>query len=91
MASVPADWNADDAIRGCERQAWQGEAWRIHRTRYSADDPGGWLKISGRYHRGADLYPEDQVFSALYLALSPETALAELREAHHSRTDSCSQ
>ena len=36
------------------------------------------LKISGRYHRGADLYPEDQVFSALYLALSPETALAEL-------------
>ena len=75
---ISAGWSADAAIQRCERLAWVGEAWRIHRERYQADDPGGSLRVSGRYHRGQDFFPEDQVFAALYLALSPETALAEL-------------
>lgn len=58
--------------------SWQGDAWRIHRARYRADDPGGSLKVSGRYHYGSDLFPEGHVWAALYLALAPETALAEL-------------
>lgn len=75
---IPVDWDVVAAIRRCERSAWQGDAWRIHRERYRADDPGGSLRASGRYHRGIDLFPLDRVFAALYLALSPETALAEL-------------
>ena len=58
--------------------AWHGVAWRIHRRRYAATDPGGSLKVSGRYHRGSDRFAPEATWSALYLALSPETALGEL-------------
>lgn len=34
--------------------------------------------MSGRYHRGRDVFSEDQVFPALYLALAPETCLGEI-------------
>ena len=78
MAPSADGWNAVEAIRACDRQAWHGTAWRIHRERYRADDPGGSLKVSGRYHQGRDIHPDDQVFAALYVALSPDTALAEL-------------
>lgn len=73
-----SDWNADDAIARCPVVSWQGHAWRIHRQHYAADDPGGSLRVSGRYHRGMDLFRPEDVWPALYLALRPETALGEL-------------
>jgi RES domain-containing protein len=71
-------WDADSAIQHCPTIAWRGSAWRIHRQKYDATDPGGSLKVSGRYHRGLDRYPSNQVWPALYLALSPETCMGEL-------------
>jgi RES domain-containing protein len=58
-------------------KTWQGPAWRMHSSRYSADDPGGAYRYSGRYHRGRDLFGEDEVFPALYLATAPEVTLGE--------------
>jgi hypothetical protein len=52
--------------------------WRAHRQRYDALDHGGSLLVSGRYHRGGDAFPDEQVFPALYLALAPETCLGEI-------------
>lgn len=49
----------------------------MHASRYSADDPGGAYRYSGRYHRGEDLFGEEEVFPALYLATTPEIALGE--------------
>lgn len=49
----------------------------MHASRYSADDPGGAFKYSGRYHRGGDLFEQDEVFAALYLATAPEITLGE--------------
>jgi RES domain-containing protein len=49
----------------------------MHSSRYSADDPGGAYRFSGRYHRGKDLFAEDEVFPALYLATAPEVTLGE--------------
>lgn len=64
-------------LNAIEPGTWQGSAWRMHASRYSADDPGGAFKYSGRYHRGKDLFSEDQVFPALYLATAPEVTLGE--------------
>jgi RES domain-containing protein len=58
--------------------AWRGTAWRFHKRRYPATDPGGSLKVSGRYNRGLDQFPEGQVWPALYLSLSPEVCLGEV-------------
>lgn len=76
--SAPPGWDAAQAIQRCATVSYKGPAWRIHKRRYPADDPGGSLKVSGRYHRGLDTHPEGQAWAALYLALNPETALAEL-------------
>jgi RES domain-containing protein len=75
---VPDGWDPRTAIARCPIIAWQGAAWRIHRQRYLATDPGGSLKVSGRYHRGTDRFAAGEAWPALYLALSPETALGEL-------------
>jgi RES domain-containing protein len=50
----------------------------MHNRRYAADDHGGSLRVSGRYHRGRDHFSEEPSFPALYLALDAETCLAEL-------------
>jgi hypothetical protein len=50
----------------------------MHNQKYPATDPGGSLTTSGRYHRGLDQFPEEQVFSALYLATSPEISMGEI-------------
>lgn len=76
MAS--SSWNADATIARRPIDAWQGRAWRIHRQRYAANDPGGSLKVSGRYHRGSDHFAPEASWPALYLALRPETCLGEL-------------
>lgn len=56
---------------------WEGKAWRLHSARYAPGDPGGSYRISGRYNRGTDFFGEHAVFSALYLATSPQVSLGE--------------
>jgi RES domain len=75
---VPEGWDAVNAVAACPVLKWEGRVWRMHVQRYSAGDAGGSLKSSGRYHRGRDQFPEDQVFSALYLATSPEVSFGEI-------------
>lgn len=52
--------------------------WRAHWRSYDATDHGGSLRFSGRYNRGADQFPQDQVWPALYLALGSDVALGEI-------------
>lgn len=65
---------ADDAasrfLRACPVVPWDGIVWRAHSRRYAPTDPGGALRVSGRYHRGADHFPADQAFAALYTSVS---------------------
>ena len=75
---VPSGWDAGLAVSRCSVVPWLGAAWRIHRRRYTASDHGGSLKVTGRYHRGADRFAAEATWPALYLALVPETALGEL-------------
>lgn len=49
----------------------------MHASRYSAEDAGGAYKYSGRYHRGGDLFGENEVFPTLYLATAPEVTVGE--------------
>ena len=58
------------ALSFCPVAPWQGTVWRAHSRRYPATDTGGSLRVSGRYHRVADLFPSDQVFAALYTSVS---------------------
>lgn len=50
----------------------------MHKRRYSATDAGGSRKVSGRYNCGLDLFPEREVWTALYLALGAEICLGEV-------------
>lgn len=59
-------------------EPWSGRAWRLHRRTYGATDSGGALLVSGRYHRAPDQFPRSEVWSALYLGLSPEASLGEV-------------
>ena len=65
------------AVRACAIVSWSGFAWRFHNQRYAADSHGGSLKVTGRYHRGRDRFPEADTWPALYLALNPHIALGE--------------
>ncbi len=58
-------------------KGWEGRVWRLHASRYKADDPGGSYRVSGRYNRGRDHFAEEEVFPALYLATAPEVCLGE--------------
>jgi RES domain-containing protein len=71
-------WDAEAAVARCPVIPWSGSAWRAHRRRYSPVDPGGSLRISGRYNRGLDQFPEDQAWPALYLALGRDICLGEI-------------
>ncbi len=77
MTGQPA-WDAHSALANIELQAWSGRAWRFHRQVYEATDASGSRIVSGRYHRASDLFPPAETWPALYLALAPETALAEV-------------
>jgi RES domain-containing protein len=50
----------------------------MHKRKYRATDAGGSLRVSGRYNRGRDLFPEEEVWPALYLALSAEVCIGEI-------------
>jgi hypothetical protein len=71
-------WDAKSALANLAMVPWQGPAWRFHRRSYVATDATGSLLVSGRYHRGADSFLASETWPALYLALSPEVALAEV-------------
>lgn len=75
---IPIKWDANAAVSACPLIAWEASAWRIHKQKYVATDPGGSRRVSGRYHRGTDQYPSTQTWAALYLATQPEICLAEL-------------
>jgi RES domain-containing protein len=75
---VPEGWDAGAAVAGSPVVPWQGRAWRMHKRRYRADDPGGARKVSGRYNRGLDRFSEEESFPALYLATGPEICLGEV-------------
>jgi RES domain-containing protein len=77
MAALP-DWDAATAIATCQAGPWRGSAWRAHRRKYRADDPGGSLLVSGRYNRGLDQFSAEDVWPALYLALGAEICLGEI-------------
>ena len=66
------------AIGACPILPWQGYAWRAHKRRYEATDWRGSLRVSGRYHRGADRFPQEQIWPALYLGLTYGICLAEI-------------
>src|SRR5216683_2263188 len=66
------------AIASAPTLPWTGATWRAHRRKYIATDPGGSRRVSGRYHRGLDQFPEDQIWPALYLSLSPDVCLGEV-------------
>jgi hypothetical protein len=74
----PKGWDAEAAIAACAISPWQGSAWRGHRRKYVATDPGGSRKVSGRYNRGLDQFPADQVFAALYLGLGRDICIGEI-------------
>jgi RES domain-containing protein len=75
---TPIDWDANTAVSACPVIAWESSAWRIHKRKYVATDPGGSRRVSGRYHRGTDQFAAHQAWAALYLATHPEICLAEL-------------
>jgi hypothetical protein len=70
-------------MAACPVVAWTGNVWRTHGRRFSAIDPGGALVLSGRYHRGRDLFPVSDAFPALYTSAGPEIATWEM--IRHSR------
>lgn len=57
---------------------WDGEVWRAHSRRYPADDPGGSLRVSGRYNRGRDRFREPDVWPALYTSVSDNVCTWEM-------------
>jgi RES domain-containing protein len=71
-------WDAVAAIASLQETPWKGIAWRAHRRKYLAIDPGGSIRVSGRYNRGLDRFPPDEAFPALYLALEAETCVGEI-------------
>jgi RES domain-containing protein len=50
----------------------------MHKRKYRAEDPGGAQRVSGRYNRGLDRFPEEKSLPALYLATAPEICLGEI-------------
>jgi hypothetical protein len=81
---------ATDIVRqvllACPTIAWSGEVWRVHGRRFAATDPGGSLIVSGRYHRGRDNFPDDEVFAALYTSVGADVATWEM--IRHSKSTS---
>lgn len=76
MSKSPWD-ELDATLAALSNRPWSGAAWRFHGCRYAATSVGGALRISGRYHRGLDFYPEAETWPALYLTLAPHIAIAE--------------
>lgn len=52
--------------------------WRAHNRKYEATNDGGAFRYSGRYNRGLDKFPEEQVWPALYTATTYGVCLGEI-------------
>ena len=76
--AVPHGWDAPTAVASCPIIGWSDPAWRAHNRKYDATDPGGSLKVSGRYNRGLDRFPPDETWAALYLGSTYGVCLAEI-------------
>src|SRR5687767_3611651 len=76
-ATRSAVWDAVAAITACSVIGWSGEVWRCHGNRYPGDSADGSLKVSGRYNRGLDKYPEPETWPALYTSIGQHVALGE--------------
>ncbi|MPZ14104.1 MAG: RES domain-containing protein [Chloroflexi bacterium] len=76
--SAPSGWDADEQFARQRLAAWKGHVWRFHWRMYAATDHGGSLRFSARYNRGADQFPPERTWPALYVALSPEICLGEI-------------
>ncbi len=71
-------WNARAAVAARPLVPLAAVAWRLHARHRAADDDGGSLRYTARYHRAAADYPAPRRhWRALYLALAPEVAVAE--------------
>jgi RES domain-containing protein len=57
---------------------WRGGVWRFHNRRYPGGDPGGSLKVSGRYNLGLDEVGADRAFAALYCGLTQAICMGEI-------------
>src|SRR5262245_36629001 len=76
-ADEPTLWNASAAIQACRTIRWSGEVWRFHGRKYPGDSAAGSLKVSGRFNRGRDKFPEHETWPALYTSLAEHIALGE--------------
>jgi RES domain-containing protein len=79
---LPEGWSPEQAVVACPViEGWESLAWRFHKRKYRATDHGGSLTFSARFNRGLDLFPADEIWPALYLALAPEISIGE-RQRH---------
>jgi hypothetical protein len=85
-SSGAVDDLAQRGLLTCPIIAWGGEVWRVHGRRFAATDAGGSLIVSGRYHRGRDSFPNDEVFAALYTSAGADVATWEM--IRHSKSTS---
>ena len=76
--NAPTEWNSHAAAARCRIIPFHGTVWRAHKLRYQPLDDTGSRIVTGRYHRAADRFPPQDCWPALYLALAPEVALAEI-------------
>lgn len=70
-------WDAAAAVERCPVDRFAGNVWRAHRQVRGALDYNGYRYASGRFHRGLDLFGEDDVWPALYTSLGPHVAMGE--------------
>jgi hypothetical protein len=70
-------WNVRTAVAACPVAPWDGEAWRCHTRKWPGDNANGSLKVTGRFNRGRDRFPDDMIWPALYTGLAEHIALGE--------------
>lgn len=73
----PTFWDAVASVAACPVTPWAGDVWRCHGRRYPGDSAAGSFKVSGRFHRGADRFPVEERWPALYTSLGQHVALGE--------------
>lgn len=83
MPSPP--WDLDRVVAMAPARPFEGTVWRVHWREVASADSTLSRRTSCRYHRGLDLFPEDQAFPALYTSLAPEIALWEMVRRSASR------
>ncbi len=71
-------WDAVRAVESVPLAPWDGSLWHTHWRNVDPDDWTLSLRVSGRFHRGRDLFPEDQVFPALYTSPVAHLAVWEM-------------